>query len=279
MSSLVEIVREEIMDAVEKDQLTLPTLPEVALKVRETAEDPDAVIADLTTIISHDAALAARIIRVTNSPLLRAPQEVKDLNMAISRLGMNYTANLAIGLAMEQMFQATSEVIDKKMRSTWTTTTRVAALSYVLTTEAKAIPPDEATLAALVHRLGVLPVLTFAEERDDLIRDGISLEKVIEAISPELGRLILRKWEFPDALADVPVAFLNFSEAANEIGYKEVVRIASLLYFREDAAHPIGKVDWTQVPALALFNLEPDKNGERVQEVLAQAAEVKDLFA
>ena len=119
MSNLVETVSHDIIEALQNDQLTLPSLPEVALKVRDVAEKDDSTIHDLTEIIAQDAALSARIIRVVNSPLLRAPQEVKDLPMAVSRLGMNYTSNLAIGLAMEQMFQATSEMIEKRMRALW----------------------------------------------------------------------------------------------------------------------------------------------------------------
>ena len=56
-------------------------------------------------------------MRVANSPLLRASTPILDLRMAISRLGMQYTCSLAIGLAMEQMFQATSNLIDERLRS------------------------------------------------------------------------------------------------------------------------------------------------------------------
>ena len=64
-------------------------------------------------MIGNDAALTARIFKVVNSPLLRTNKEITDLQMAIGRLGINYTCNLATGLAMEQMFQATSDVIDR----------------------------------------------------------------------------------------------------------------------------------------------------------------------
>ena len=41
MSKLAEKVQEELIQAIENDELVLPTLPEVALKVREAAEDPN----------------------------------------------------------------------------------------------------------------------------------------------------------------------------------------------------------------------------------------------
>ncbi|HBT58774.1 MAG TPA: histidine kinase, partial [Pseudomonas sp.] len=41
MTDLAQRVQDELIQAIEKDQLVLPTLPEVALRVREAAEDPD----------------------------------------------------------------------------------------------------------------------------------------------------------------------------------------------------------------------------------------------
>ncbi|MBP7959163.1 MAG: histidine kinase, partial [Thiopseudomonas sp.] len=39
MSTLAEKVQNELLEAIENDKLVLPTLPEVALRVREAAED------------------------------------------------------------------------------------------------------------------------------------------------------------------------------------------------------------------------------------------------
>jgi len=123
MSTLAEKVQRDLTLAIENDELVLPTLPEVALRVREAAEDPDISIPALSKVIGADAALAARIIKVVNSPLLRTSREIDDLQMAVSRLGINYTCNLATGLAMEQMFQATTDVVDRKMREVWNKST------------------------------------------------------------------------------------------------------------------------------------------------------------
>ena len=56
------ITAEAIIDDLENDRLPLPTLPEVAIKVRETAENDAASINDVAKIIETDAALSARIV-------------------------------------------------------------------------------------------------------------------------------------------------------------------------------------------------------------------------
>ena len=58
MSKLADKVQQELIQAIESDELVLPTLPEVALKVRETAEDPNASIQDLAKVIGNDATIA-----------------------------------------------------------------------------------------------------------------------------------------------------------------------------------------------------------------------------
>mgnify|MGYP000281771001 CR=1 FL=1 len=117
----------------------------------------------------EDDDITARIIKVVNSPLLRTSKEITDIQMAISRLGINYTCNLATGLAMEQMFQATSDVVDRKMREVWNKSTEIAGICHVLCRHYTRLMPDQATLAGLVHQIGVLPILTYAEENNALL--------------------------------------------------------------------------------------------------------------
>src|SRR5690349_5612322 len=98
MEQLVQEVRAELIDAISSNRIVLPTLPEVALKVREAVEDPRADATSISKVLSNDAALSARVVRVANSPLLRAAAPILDLRMAISRLGIQYTCNLVVGL-------------------------------------------------------------------------------------------------------------------------------------------------------------------------------------
>lgn len=191
MSNIVETIKTDLTDAIENDKLVLPTLPEVALQVRDIAENEDSAIIDLVKVISNDTALSARIIRVCNSPLFRGSRAIENLNMAVGRLGMAYTSNLAMGLAMEQMFQATSDMIDKRLRATWQKSTEVAGVCHVLAQHYTNLKADQATLAGLVHLIGVLPILRYVEDRDIQI-SSIMLDNVIDEIHPRIGRRFCR---------------------------------------------------------------------------------------
>ena len=255
MGTLAETVLNELLEAIENDELVLPTLSEVALRVREAAEDPNISIPALSKVIGNDAALTARVIKVVNSPLLRTNKEITDLNMAISRLGINYTSNLATGLAMEQMFQATSDVIDNKMRDVWNKSTEIAGICHALCRHFTRLMPDQATLAGLVHQIGILPILTYAEESNALLKDSISLNHIIDRIHPILGEKILRAWDFPEQIATVPTNYLDFQRQSKTVDYIDIVQVATLQSY-SNTDHPLAQVDWSQVHAFSQLGLD-----------------------
>ncbi len=259
MSKLAEKVQKELIQAIDNDELVLPTLPEVALKVREAAEDPDISIVQLSKVIGNDAALTARIVKVVNSPLLRTNKEITDLQMAVARLGINYTCNLATGLAMEQMFQATSDVVDRKMREVWNKSTEIAGICHVLCKHYTRLLPDQATLAGLVHQIGVLPILTYAEDHNELLADSISLNHVIEQIHPIIGDRILRTWEFPEQIAMIPSQYLDFTRDSAKVDYVDIVQVATLQSYL-GSEHPYTQLDWSQIPAFRKLGLDPSQN-------------------
>ncbi|WP_374415584.1 HDOD domain-containing protein [Ectopseudomonas oleovorans] len=268
MSKLAEKVQQELIHAIENDELVLPTLPEVALRVREAVEDPGVGIPQISKVIGNDAALTARIIKVVNSPLLRSNKEITDLQMAVSRLGINYTCNLATGLAMEQIFQATSDVVDRKMREVWNKSTEIAGICHVLCRHYTRLMPDQATLAGLVHQIGVLPILTYAEEHNELLADSISLNHVIEQIHPIIGDKILRTWEFPEPIAIVPSQYLDFTRDSAKVDYVDIVQVATLQSYL-GSEHPYTQLDWSKVPAFAKLGLDPQVDMQADEDLSA----------
>lgn len=268
MSKLAEKVQAELIQAIDNDELVLPTLPEVALKVREAVDDPNISIPALSKVIGNDAALTARIIKVVNSPLLRTSKEITDLQAAISRLGMNYTCNLATGLAMEQMFQATSDVVDRKMREVWNKSTEIAGICHVLCKHYTRLAPDQATLAGLVHMIGILPILTYAEEHSELLADSISLNHVIEKIHPIIGDRILRAWDFPEQIACIPSQYLDFQRNSAKVDYADIVQVATLQSYL-GSQHPYTQLDWSQIPAFAKLGLDPTANMQDDEDLSA----------
>lgn len=272
MASIEEVTLQEINELIDNDRLVLPTLPEVALKARETAEDPNASAGDLAKVINNDAAMTARIIKVANSPIMRGSREIEDVQTAIARLGITCISNLVTGLAMEQMFQATSDLIDKTMRQSWHHSTEVAGIANVICKHYTKLKPDQATLAGLVHEIGVLPILTYAEETGKL-SDPITLQKVIHSIHPKVGVKILQSWEFPKELIDVPANYRKFNRdtGTDKPDYADIVMVANLQTYMNKPDHPyITKLNWNDVTAFHRVGLDPNMEDSGEEDLAAE---------
>lgn len=259
MSNLADIVLQEINELIDNDRLVLPTLPEVALKAREVAENPNASAADLAKVINNDVAMTARIIKVANSPIMRASREIQDVQSAIARMGVMTISNLVTGLAMQQMFQATTDFVDKAMRKSWAHSTEVAGIANVICRHYTKLKPDQATLAGLIHEIGVLPILTYAEESNRL-NDPVALQKVIEMIHPQVGVRILQTWDFPKDLVDVPANYTKFHRdtKTSQPDYADLVMVANLQTYMTQKDHPFMQMDWSKISAFKRVGLEPN---------------------
>jgi len=267
-----------IISELENGSLVLPTLPEVALKVRDVVDDPNVTASGLAAIIVTDAALSARLLKVANSALYRGRVAVDSVQMAVSRLGLKMVRNLVTSLVMEQMFQATSNRLEKRLHELWTQSTEVAAISQVLAAKQAGIKTDEAMLAGLIHNIGVLPILLKAEEYPALLQDTEALDKIIESLNPRIGEAILKSWKFTDELVAVPAEYGNLNRnSANGPDLVDVVQVAVLQsHINTDKAHDPGSLDG--VPSFAKLGIDTDVSVVELDEDSEEYAEALAMF-
>lgn len=250
----------QLLNDIQSNQLILPTLPEVALKVRDTVESDDVTARQVAEVIGTDAALSARLIQVANSPLYRGNKPIEDIQKAVARLGFTTTRDIVTGLVMQQMFQATSEVTDSRLRSIWEHSTQVASISQVLCSQFTKLKKDLAMLAGLVHDIGVLPILVAAEDMPELLEDEAALDNIIKELHPRLGKMILESWHFLPEISAVAAEHEDLSRNSGDaVDYVDLVQIANLQsYIGTD--NPLANVDLDSVPACVKLGLGGDVN-------------------
>ena len=276
MSELAQDITNEISQALESDQLDLPSLPEVALKIRDEAESELVSSASLAAVVAEDPALTTQLVKVANSPMFRATRSIDDLGQAISRLGVDYAANIVTGLAMRNMFQATNEMVDKQLRGVWKTSMDVAAWSSMLSKRYTKLRPDQAMLAGLTHRIGVLPILTWVEENDDIVRDSMTLDAVIESAHPTIGRMILEHWNFAEELVCVPEQHGQAQRQAPHADYADIVCVAS--HASTLTPEAMQEEIWQDEPSFQRLGCGPDLDHDEMQDILEEVEEVRGVL-
>ncbi|MDH3763981.1 MAG: HDOD domain-containing protein [Gammaproteobacteria bacterium] len=275
----MSITPESIIDDLENDRLPLPTLPEVAIRVRETADDDNASITDVARIVETDAALSARIVQVGNSALYRGVNPAETVQAAAMRMGLDTVRTLATSLVMKQLFQATHPVVDHYLRKAWKQSTDVAALSAMIAKSSTALEADSALLAGLTHSIGLSPILVKAEGESELLNDAQKLEKLIYDIYPVVGSRILENWGFSEALVKVPAEHLNIARNGDngKADYVDIVQVA-LLQTLDDPSHPLAKVDHAEVSAFERLGMQAGPEEINLTGGVIEVEEIKDAI-
>lgn len=260
-----ELFVKEVIEDLKKGTLKLPTLPDVAMRVRQAIDDENSTSNDIAAVISSDPALSTRLILMANSAMMRGQTNIEDLKQVVSRLGLKMIRDLVTSIVVKQMFVSNSPVTEKRLRESWEHSTSVAAICHVLAAQYTKIPPEQAMLAGLVHDIGALPIITKAEKYPELLADKELLDKIIYKLHTTLGRIILTAWGFPDELIQVASEHENLERDSKQVDLVDLVTVANLQsYVGTD--HQLTQRDWSAIPAFGKLGLDPQINIVDVQE-------------
>jgi len=247
-----------VQEELDSNRLVLPTLPDVALRVRDAVAKGESTSQELADMIVTDAALSARLIQVANSPLYRGAQEVKNIQMAVTRLGSSTIRTLITSLVMQQMFTPSTELLEQYFRDIWEQGVNVSSISRALASFTPHLNPDEAMLAGLIHQIGKLPILILVENIPEFRDSPSRLNKLLEKAHPAIGKIIMETWDFPEELKLVASEYINFQrDTGNKADYVDLVQVAFLQSIA-GTDHPACRVDWNTVPSFAKLGLASD---------------------
>jgi HD-like signal output (HDOD) protein len=264
----------QLQEAITNNQITLPTLPEVALRVRDAVEQDQATAHEISDMVATDAALSARLLQVANSPLYRGRVTIDSVQMAVTRLGYKLVRSLVVSLAMKQIFQATSDALEKRLRALWEQSVEIAAMCRVLAQSQPHLDKEQAMLAGLIHNIGSLPILTMAESFPDLIEDEDRLDNLVSRLTPIIGTQILKTWGFPNTLVNVAVNFQNIHyDGGAQADYADLVLVSRLEILDN------GEIDRASVLAFQKLGLEPEVEIIEIQGVAEDMETVQQMFA
>jgi HD-like signal output (HDOD) protein len=268
-----------LLDDLEKQKLVLPTLPEVALKVRDAVSDEDASAKQIAEVISLDPAISARMIQVANSPLLRGSQKTDTVEQAITRMGHSLVKSMVTTMAMEQVFKATNPLTKKYMHDIWTQSTQIASIASAMASHFTKLKPDQAMLAGLVHNIGALPIISRAEQIPALIQDEDIFASLIERLSGPIGTSIMQSWNFPSELSIVANEHSHYTYNSDKIDYVDVVIVAKLQNLA-GSSHPDAQIDWNDVPSFCKLGLAGDSEVLEIGDVIIEEIEItQQLFS
>lgn len=202
---------------------TLPSLPAVAIKIIELANDPDADIGAACQYISLDPVLSAKLLKTANAPLYKSRRVATNIRQAVSILGTHSVIVIALSFTLANSLMkkpASSNLPDFDNDMFWRRSITSALACRALGEKLNLNFLDDLFLAGLVQEIGILAFSSIMPEEygeifSSTVDHDLLLKKERETFGAghdELGCALLQKWHIPDYIALACIASHNQPE-------------------------------------------------------------------
>ncbi|GAB7025190.1 HDOD domain-containing protein [Geotalea toluenoxydans] len=213
----------------------LPTIPHVATKVIDLLDKPEVELDEVADMILTDQVLAARVIKMVNSPFYKPAHEIKSVKRALIYLGFRHIRELAFTCSFIDVFQGKDGAFD--IRTFWEHSFGVGIVAKIIAQRFRYPDTEKAYLVGIVHDIGEV-FLSYYKRSD--------FEKLLESIKgksyrmfeaekeyfgtshSEIGLCIARKWNFPPEYCEVIALHHAPEDATIDPTLVSIVNLADL---------------------------------------------------
>ena len=218
----------QVYKKVVSNEARLPSLPDVAMKVRRSMSNERTGIKEMARIIQADPPLSAQIIRTANSPIYRTTMPHTSVLDAVRRMGTHATRNVVYSHSLSSLFYFRDKGLRDISTEIWHASVQTAAIASVLASHTRNVSPDQAMLAGLIQDIGALPLLTeLSENHPKVVKNKSEVLRVITSFKVEVGYHLVKAWGFGDELLDVVKSRENWMrEGGSKLDLTDVILLA-----------------------------------------------------
>ncbi|MEC9373822.1 MAG: HDOD domain-containing protein, partial [Planctomycetota bacterium] len=267
----------------------LPSLPTVAVEVLRLTRNPDTRLEQISSVIEHDPAIAARMLKVVNSPLFGLSRQITSINQAIALLGLRTVKVMALSFSLVDMTKRdVCEGFDYE--SYWKRSVTAAVAARLFASAASLRCGEEAFVGSLLADIGTLVAFRSAPDLyrpvlDRFREDGGELhvieQEMLGATHARIGAKLLGDWGLPESLCKAVACHHGEGMAKPEgaPGLTDAVYCAALIagVFCEDVAS--AELMNVKNVIIARLSLSPSELGEALEKLDAHVRETASLLS
>ena len=267
-------LKEEVQEQLFSKHFEMPNLPHVATQALVMAQDEMSTSASLAELICKDQSLATNLLRIANSPAYAGTSAIVSLQQAITRLGMQTIAELAITICVK------GSVFPKKAyaeisASLWTHSLASALFAKEIARQQRR-NVEAAYLCGLLHRIGmplVLKAVTDVRKDKNDKPSSADVEELLESLHVDIGLVATERWKLPSQVA-VAIRHSQSYESAEQ--HRHLAAVVNLSHALASALLDGNGFDQiADLPVLDELSMYPDQlaelvgNQERIQLAVA----------
>ncbi|NOZ51755.1 MAG: HDOD domain-containing protein [Gammaproteobacteria bacterium] len=190
-----------------KGVLGLVSLPDVCIRISEMVDSQDFSASDIGKVISKDAGLTLRLLRIVNSAFYQFPAKIETVSRAITIVGNRELRDLVLAASVAGIFEKISnDLID--LDGFWRHGVYCGIISRIIATQCRVLHSERLFVAGLMHDVGRL-ILAYkmpVESRQALelmSLNGCELQfaeqQVIGLDHAQVGAALMKAWCLPES--------------------------------------------------------------------------------
>lgn len=261
----------------------LPTLPHVVQRLAAMIGRPTVSTEEIGSIIEKDQVLAAKVLRLANSPFYGFPSRIGSVPHAVIVLGFNVVKGLTLCAS------ALSIMKDAGMDQLWRHSLGVAITANFLAARLEIKNPEELFVAGLLHDIGKVVLYVKWPEVGTSIKDTLQVggdrslfdvEQDVTGLShADIGGCLANAWHLPITLREPILYHHNPTLAKDASMQTAIVHVADILVKGlacgnpgDDIVPPLSKAAWDMV------GLDEQSLNECIEKVSSEFVTIDDYL-
>lgn len=247
---------QDVTKQLEEQSFDIPALPQIATQALALAQDEDSTSRDLAELIYQDQALATSLLAMANSAAYAGARSIVSLQQAITMLGMQTVAELAVTICVKgSLFP--KRKYKELSKELWSHALASALFAKEVARQQRR-NVEAAYICGLLHRIGMPIVLKAVAEVDGKKKStgDDELRPLLEQLHVGIGLKATDDWNLPSQVTTAIANSNDYEKAEDHRHVAAIVHLSSALA----SALLNGDTDETvsSLPVLEELSIYPD---------------------
>lgn len=193
------------------EKVTIPTLPQVVVKLNSMVENPKVGLEEIGTLVSEDAPIATKVLRIANSAVYGLAEPATSVVEAAKVIGARTIRNIALQASIFNRYDGLKSTRDLNLETIWKHAIFTGQLAQELAMQCPILDSstaDKFYTCGLLHDLGKVVMLeSLGDEYLDAYRESRETGRAVHVVEEELlgynhtdiGSIVAKRWRMhPD---------------------------------------------------------------------------------
>jgi HD-like signal output (HDOD) protein len=263
----------------------LPPMPQTVLKAREIMANPKSDFKDLANLFETDQAIAAKILKLANSPYFGYSGKIATIQRAAVVLGHKTLGELIT-------MRGTAGLLGNRLvgygldsGALWKHSLAVAFGSRIIANKTKPALSNDAFTSGLIHDAGKLILDPYIKERWELFEKFMAdaehtfldaEKKILELDHTEVASEVCKIWNIPETLT-VAIRYHHHPSQSNGSELAYIVHVADAIAMMTGLGMGIdGTLYQMDDTAMAFLNLQENEFNDIMGNVLEAVQKISE---